>query len=88
ARGQALLKEKLTEVYSENGEVVASFPVAEAVEKLPTVSSASTVITGGVISQRLIDVAYKAGVKSIYGAKLGNITKKPSEIRVVSWDHK
>lgn len=53
------------------------------------ISKASTIITGGgVISQRLIDVAYKMGVRNIYGARLGgHITKKPLDIRVVAWDH-
>lgn len=86
-RAEYLLQEKITEIYSGDGNVVASFPVAEAIEKLPGVKSGDTIITGGVVSQRLVDIAYKIGVKNIYGVKLGHITKKPSEVRVVAWDH-
>ncbi len=86
-RAEFLLQEKNTEVYGDDGNVVASFPVSEAIDKITDLSSGTTIITGGVISQRLVDVAYKIGIKNIYGVKLGHITKKPSEIRVVAWDH-
>jgi DNA primase len=85
-RGNSLLKEKMTEVYGSNGELLSTIPITETVEKIPQMEKAETIITGGVISQRLVDVAYKIGVKNIYGAKLGNITKKPTEIRVISWE--
>nr|WP_306789764.1 DNA primase DnaG [Thermogymnomonas acidicola] len=86
-RGQVLNQEKTMELYDEAGNVIASLPLAEAVERMADISKASTIITGGVISQRLIDVAYKMGVRNIYGARLGHITKKPLDIRVVAWDH-
>lgn len=86
-RAEFLLQEKNTEVYGDDGNVMAKFPVAEAIDKITELTSGNTIITGGVISQRLVDVAYKVGIKNIYGVKLGNITKKPSEIRVVAWDH-
>ncbi len=86
-RAEQLLQDKVTEIYSEDGEVLAAFPIAEAIEKLSEVGSGNTIITGGVISQRLVDVAYKVGIKNIYGVKLGHITKKPTEVRVVAWDH-
>ena len=85
-RGNSLLKEKMAEVYGSNGELLTTLPITETVEKIPQMEKAETIITGGVISQRLVDVAYKIGVKNIYGAKLGNITKKPTEIRVISWE--
>ncbi len=81
-----LQKDKTTEVYSEAGEVIATFPVADTFDNLEAVKSAYTVLTGGVITQRLIDISYNIGVKNIYGAKIGQVTKKPSDIRVVAWD--
>jgi DNA primase len=85
-RANSLLQDKLTEFYGNDGTKIASFPVAEAVDKMTEVSSADTLITGGVISQRLVDVAFTKGIKNIYGVKMGHVTKKPSEIRVVSWE--
>ncbi|MCL6090685.1 MAG: DNA primase DnaG [Candidatus Thermoplasmatota archaeon] len=85
-RGIVLTKDKMTEVYSHDGNIIAAFQVAEAVEKMSEITSGETIITGGVISQRLVDVAFKSGIKNIYGAKLGHITKKPTEVRVISWE--
>ena len=85
-RANSLLQDKLTEFYGNDGTKIASFPVAEAVDKMAEVASADTLITGGVISQRLVDVAFTKGIKNIYGVKMGHVTKKPSEIRVVSWE--
>ncbi|MCL4342863.1 MAG: DNA primase DnaG [Candidatus Thermoplasmatota archaeon] len=87
-RAEHLLKEKLLEVYSEDGKVVASIPLAEAVDKLNGVNDGQTIISGGVISQRLIDAALNAGIKNVYGVRLGHVTKKPAEMRVITWDRR
>ncbi len=87
-RAIKLQKEKSSEIYSSTGEVIATFPVSELVEKLNTVTSGFTLISGGVVSQRLIDIAYTVGIKNIYGVRRGNITKKPAELKVVTWDHR
>ena len=84
--GSQLTKDKLTEIYDKDGKVIATYPLSDAVDRMEELATCDTVITGGVISQRLIDVAFKKGAKNIYGAKLGHITKKPMEVRVVSWE--
>jgi DNA primase len=85
-KGANLAKDKLTELYNKEGNMIGSYQVSEAVDKILEATDGDTIITGGVISQRLIDVAFKQGIKNIYGAKLGHITKKPTEIRVISWE--
>ncbi len=87
-RGTSLSKDKMTELYNKEGDMIGSYQVSEAVEKIQQSKDGDTIITGGVISQRLVDVAFKQGVKNIYGAKLGHITKKPTEIRVISWERR
>ncbi len=67
----------------ENGEPGQSFPLAEAPDKLTDAEHVSYIITGGIISQRLIDIGFKKGVKKIFGAKRGNITKKPEGMKVI-----
>ncbi len=74
---------KETLILDEKGETGPSFPVADAPDKIPDIESVSYVITGGIISQRLVDVCFKKGVKAIYGVKRGNITKKPEGLRIV-----
>ncbi|MCW6169503.1 MAG: DNA primase [Thermoplasmatales archaeon] len=87
-KGMALAKEKLTEIYDAQGTVLGTFQIPEAVDKMASIQNANTLITGGVISQRMIDVAYRIGIKNIYGARVGLITKKPIDVRIAPWDHR
>lgn len=45
-----------------------------------------SVVFDGVITQRLLDIALEKKIKTIVGAKLGNITKKPAEVEVLTRD--
>lgn len=85
-RASELFKGKSTEIYSEDGVLIASFPNAELVDRIPTAPQGSVIVSGGVVSQRLIDSAYEVGIKSIYGMRLGHITKKPTNLRVITWE--
>ncbi|MCL4346014.1 MAG: DNA primase DnaG [Candidatus Thermoplasmatota archaeon] len=78
-----LSNSKETEVFNETGMTEGSFPLSEAPEKIESMERVSYVLTGGVISQRLIDICNKKGAKVIYGIRKGNITKKPENMRVV-----
>ncbi|WP_337860289.1 DNA primase DnaG [Ferroplasma sp.] len=82
-----LFESKAVEIYDEAGNPLARYPVSDAVELMQGVKNGVTVITGGVISQRFIDIAYNMGIKSVYGMKMGHVTKKPEEIKVVAWEH-
>jgi DNA primase len=42
----------------------------------------STVIFDGVITQRLVEIANEKKVEHLVGAKIGNITKKPADLRL------
>jgi DNA primase len=44
------------------------------------------VIFDGVITQRLVDIASEAGIKKITGVKMGNVTKTPPNIELVTKD--
>ena len=78
-----LLNSKETEVFDEEGKTAGSFSLAEAPEKIENMDKVSYVLTGGVISQRLIDICHKKGARVIYGVRRGNITKKPEDMKVV-----
>ncbi len=65
--------------------VVAEYPVGELVEKLSSEDvEAEALILGGVVSQRLVDVAHRKGIKKIYAYRLGNVTKKPADLKVIT----
>ncbi len=82
-----LYESKAMEIYDENSNPIARYPVSDATELMQNVKNGYIIITGGVISQRFIDIAYNMGIKSIYGMKIGHVTKKPDDIRVVTWEH-
>jgi DNA primase len=82
-----LYESKAVEIYDNTSNPVARYPISDAVELMQSVKNAYIIISGGVISQRFVDIAFNMGVKSIYGMKMGHVTKKPDGIRVVTWDH-
>lgn len=45
-----------------------------------------TVVFDGVITQRLLDIAVEKHIKTIVGAKMGNVTKRPKEVTVYTRD--
>jgi DNA primase len=82
-----LFESKAVEIYDGSSNPMARYPISDAAELMQGVKSASVIISGGVISQRFVDIAFNMGIKSIYGMKMGHVTKKPEEIRVVTWEH-
>jgi len=82
-----LFESKAVEIYDDSGNPIARYPVSDAAELMQSIKNGATIISGGVISQRFVDIAFSMGVKSIYGMKIGHVTKKPDEIRVVTWEH-
>ncbi len=67
--------------------VLERIPLNELVEKLKaTKQKADTLVTGGIISQRLVDIAHEKGITRIIGYKIGNVTKKPLNIKLLTKD--
>ncbi|MGP6219679.1 DNA primase DnaG [Caldiplasma sukawensis] len=79
-----LNEKKMTEIYINDKEKPFEVSVVEAPDEMDKLNSVNKVITGGVISQRLIDIAQKKGAEVIYGYRKGNITKIPASLRIVS----
>ncbi|MGC8565990.1 MAG: DNA primase DnaG, partial [Thermoplasmata archaeon] len=66
------------------GNILDTIQLNELFEKLSTTDiKGSTLITGGIISQRLVDIAYEKGIDEIYGMKILNVTKKPADMKIV-----
>ncbi len=47
-------------------------------------SNVKSVIFDGVVTQRLVDIAAEKDVREIIGAKIGNITKVPANMKISS----
>ncbi len=67
--------------------ILERIPLNELIEKLKaTKQKGDTLVTGGIISQRLVDVAHEKGITKIIGYKIGNVTKKPLNIKLLTKD--
>ncbi len=77
-------EKKVAYITDESGNVKETIQLNELVEKLSSLNNTGKVlITGGIISQRLVDVAAEKGIDEIYGMKVLNVTKKPPNMRLV-----
>jgi DNA primase len=55
-------------------------PISELRNTIIETNDVEVVIFDGIITQRLLDIAYERGVKTIIGARQHDITKKPAKI--------
>jgi len=67
---------------------VEKLPVRDLITKLQELNEGSinAVVFDGIITQRLLDVALEKNIKIIVGVKLGNITNKPKEITILTYN--
>ena len=65
---------------------IKEIPVSELVKSLESQKGAKYVIFDGIITQRLIDVASKVGIKGIVGHRVGGIKAAPSSIIMATFN--
>ncbi|NPA74521.1 MAG: DNA primase [Euryarchaeota archaeon] len=81
------LNDKKEAAILKNTKVLTRFPLNEFIDKLKEFKEkGDTIVTGGVISQRLVDIAHQKGIKTIIGYKVGNVTKKPVSLKIITKD--
>jgi DNA primase len=74
-------------LYDSNWNVIERLPVRDLVEKLQSMEpgKVQAIVFDGVITQRLLDTASEKGVKLILGVRIGNVTRKPEDIYVMTF---
>jgi len=72
-------------ILNEPMERMLKIPVSELAEKLQKVENANTIVLDGVITQRLVDIAAQKGVKSIIADRVAEITKRPSQLQLLTF---
>jgi len=77
-------EKKVAFITDENGNIHDTIPLNELFDKLSTAQiNGRTLITGGIISQRLVDIAFEKGIEEIYGMKILNVSKKPANMKLI-----
>jgi DNA primase len=59
--------------------------VRDLVDAISLTDDVRTVVFDGVVTQRLVDVAVERGIGCLVGIKIGNITKKPVDLKILSF---
>lgn len=71
-------------LFDKNDKEIKKIPVRELTDTLKKSDSISTVVFDGIITQRLLDIANNKKIKEIVGMKLGNVVKKPVDVKVLT----
>ncbi len=81
------LNDKKEAAIIKGNKILTRIPLKEFIDKLKEFKEkADMIITGGVISQKLVDIAHEKGIKEIVGYKIGNVTKRPINIKILTKD--
>ncbi len=62
-------------LYGNNGEVISEVPIRELIQAVQDSKGVEVLVFDGIITQRLIELANRQGVRAIYGTKSGQISK-------------
>lgn len=71
-------------IYNAANEKISEVPVRDVIKKLNELRDVKIVVFDGIITQRLVDLAAKQGVKILVGIKTGNVNKIPEGIEVIT----
>lgn len=66
-------------------QVLLKVPVSEIIKRLESLEGARFLVMDGIITQRLIDAAYRAGIEYVVGHRMAELKKSP-EITVRTFD--
>ncbi len=77
---------KMEAVIVKNGRVINKIPISELVEELEKLDgTADLLVMDGIITQRLIDLCSKKGIKEVVGVRKGSIARLPRDIKLVTY---
>ncbi|ABL88136.1 TOPRIM domain protein [Pyrobaculum islandicum DSM 4184] len=75
------------EIYDANWTLLKRLPVRELPDFLANSNdSIYAVVMDGIVTQRIVDLATKRGVKVIITARVGPLTKVPEDMKIVTFD--
>ncbi len=62
-------------LYDHGGHMVSEVPIRELIQAIQDANDIEVVVFDGIITQRLIELANKRGVKSVYGIRAGQVSR-------------
>lgn len=80
------IKQKLEAVViDENQNQILKTEAKNIYKELLSIEKANTLLLDGIATQRVLEVAYNKGISMIICARLGDLTKKPSALKIVEY---
>ncbi len=73
-------------VFDQNKKIIAKCGVSELAKILEAQEHVYAVIFDGVVTQRLVDIAIKKGMKLLVGAAIADLENKPTSIRIFTFE--
>ncbi len=73
-------------IYDDHWTEIKRIPVRDLVDTLQQLPNAYAIVFDGVCTQRLVDVASSKGVKLLIMSRVGNITKVPTDMLIMTID--
>jgi DNA primase len=75
-------------IYDKNWNELGRVPVKDLVDKLlgEDLAEAYAIVMDGVITQRLLDIAAAKGIKVVVGARVGAISRKPTDVVMLTYE--
>ncbi len=70
--------------YNGGLERIAEVPVRDVIKALGETRDVHAIVFDGIITQRLVDLASRQGVKTLIGIKIGNVNKAPDNIEIIT----
>ncbi|ASI13529.1 DNA primase [Candidatus Mancarchaeum acidiphilum] len=63
-------------IYGSDKKLIAEVPIRELIQSIQDIDNIESIVFDGIITQRLVDLANKKSVKSIYGVRSSQIARK------------
>jgi len=81
------VKDKLKSIaIDENFQTLTETTVGELADQIKHLDHVYAIAFDGVITQRLVDIAFEKGAKYLIGARIGKIQKKPVNLHLITFD--
>lgn len=69
-----------------DGKILSKIPISELIEELEKLNEAADfLVMDGIITQRLVDLCTKKGIKEIIGVRKGSIARLPKDIKIYTY---
>lgn len=69
-------------LYNKTGSLISEVPIRELIQSIQDSNDVYAIVFDGIITQRLIELAYKQGVKEIYGIRSSQISRTYQDLGI------